>query len=231
MDPPAHLGMVLGLTRWEPGTDHLIDANRIHDAMSEVGIYSIWGNSALADRRRLRDYEVAVHVRRGMSPSLVQLDVRTSFRTWTATFQSGAAVAYDWLRTTLRLIDRLLEERYPDAVMVAVSSGIERLVASALLALEDENSQLRAALEQARIEIGFLRGQLLAVNEAQATGRKPIIKAVLGGVGAILLAATTGLTEGVPGAVADRTSPSELVAECVRIQDLLDESDQAKTPN
>jgi len=109
---------------------------------------------------------------------------------------------------------------------ISGSERIERLVAEALLALEDDNSQLRRALEDAKIRIGFLEGQLHALSEAQATGRRRVVKAALSFVGAILFAASTGIAEGIPAAVTDSgTSPSELAAECIRIQDLLDEAD------
>jgi hypothetical protein len=83
------------------------------------------------------------------------------------------------------------------AALVAIE--VERLVHEINESLRAENSRLREQLEAARIRIGFIEGQLAAINEAKATGRKRILVAALG-----LLAATlTGASEAVAGRLLD----------------------------
>lgn len=96
------------------------------------------------------------------------------------------------------LAERLLGS-ITDAIRVwpaqHVFGAIERLTSIALAALADDRSTLRRELDAAQIRIAFLEGQLAALSEARATGRRGIIRAVLASVAAILLAATTGVAE------------------------------------
>jgi hypothetical protein len=132
------------------------------------------------------------------------------------------------------LVFRLLYERSDSGrfdAEVQLARTIELFVAEALRDLEDQNSDLRQALEEARIEAGFLRGQLQALREAKAMDRKPLVSAVVGVISGVLLATVTGVSGGASQAVVenrvshkdDKGSVVEYVEKCREIRDLLDD--------
>lgn len=96
----------------------------------------------------------------------------------------------------------------------AIAIGLELLVHTTLEALRADNSVLRAELEAARVRIEFLESQLHALSEAHATGHRSITKAILRGVGAILLATSAGAVEGAVSAAWPK--PSDERAAVVR---------------
>lgn len=99
----------------------------------------------------------------------------------------------------LREFDTTLRRR-----RVPPTAQIELIVSDMLRDLEDENSDLRRALDESRIEVAFLRGQLHALREAAAINRSPITRAVLGVVLAVLVAVVGGVADGVSSAVAEQ---------------------------
>jgi hypothetical protein len=84
----------------------------------------------------------------------------------------------------------------PTAFVASFSIHVERLVGDTMVALQDENSRLRAELAAAQLRVEMLERALAQVNEAKATGRKSLIRTTLGVVGSILLAATGGAVGG-----------------------------------
>lgn len=109
-----------------------------------------------------------------------------------------------------------------------VSTRVELLIGSLLKALDDDRSELRRQLEDARIEVAFLRGQVLALREAVAIDRKPITRSVLAVVGTVLLALGTGAAGGAAQAGIEHglraegePSAFEFVQECEAIQQML----------
>lgn len=123
----------------------------------------------------------------------------------------------------------LLLGRLGLGVEAAAAISIEVLVSDMLRDLQAENSALRSALENARIDIAFLEGQLHALNEAKATGHKSITKSVVSVVVAVLLAAGGGAAGGAAQAIAEHRmtdraptpSLAEYIEQCQAIQSQL----------
>ena len=91
--------------------------------------------------------------------------------------------------------------------------AVEVLVHDLEVAIE-ENDDLRSRLAEARIEIDFLRRQVEQLSEAIKTSRPRIVKSMLMGVGAILLALTTGVGEAAGGRILDKVdAPAATTAE------------------
>jgi hypothetical protein len=121
-------------------------------------------------------------------------------------------------------------ERQAQAYQVRVQTlfrAIEVLVHDLDIAI-DENEDLRSRLTEARIEIDFLRRQLDQLSEAMKTSRPRIVKSMLMGVGAILLALTTGVGEAGGGRILDKvdapaaTTAEQFLERCDNLVDQLD---------
>lgn len=230
LEPPGHLGEVKALFAVAEAD---IDAGLIEQVrmwMSDAGCNSIFPTS-WPGPDELANHELYI----GLG-TIREVDRRfghhVSLRTsWTSRL-SPVSVGNDverlqeWTLAALGDIDRELEERLASAGRThtqAIAIGIELFVASALAALREENSELRAELDAARIRVGFLEGQLHALTEAQASGRQKITKAILGGVAAILLAAAGGAAEGLVAMASTRSRAEStavsLARECLRLHD------------
>lgn len=110
----------------------------------------------------------------------------------------------------------------------SISIRTERLVAAMLGDLESEVSDLRHRLEAANIRAAFLEGQLHAVMEAKHTGRRQILGATLGVVGAVLLSVVSGAGQGAGQAATEHVLPSptqSYAVECADLQHLIEQAD------
>jgi hypothetical protein len=107
-----------------------------------------------------------------------------------------------WLEQALRDVLRGEHIERQQVLLYQLLRDIEHFVYQIDLALQ-ENSRLQSQLREARIEIDFLRRQLSQVTEAISTDRPRLARAMLAGLGAILLAITTGAAEGMAGLVVD----------------------------
>jgi hypothetical protein len=233
LPPPTHLGEMKGLLTYEPDDllAELFPPDEVRSWLSHAGIASIFA-SPWPGVDVLEDHEVHVIVRvvkhgLGSIPS-GQVSVRTARTAHEspAIRATDIEVLHAFVHAALDVIERDRETAWI-ADEQAIATSIERLVSEALAALREENSLLRAELDTARIRVAFLEGQLHALAEAHATGRRRITKAILGGVAAILLAAATGAAEGFVASAAHHEDGSAvtLARECQRIQHLIERSD------
>lgn len=106
-----------------------------------------------------------------------------------------------------RWLDATAAERHQQMTATAqkVIRAIERLIHDLNVAIA-ENETLRAQLHDANIEIELLRRQIAQLTESMRTGRPSIAKAMLAAVGAVLLAAVTGVAESGAGQFVGRDS-------------------------
>lgn len=230
LPPPAHLGEMKGLLTYEPdaGLSELLPPGEVQLWMSMAGVNSIFP-SPWPGVDVLEDHEVHVIIRSAghegdSAPSAVSVLIRTcrgALKSSPVRRRDIDALAH-WVLDALRAVEDELKSA-AIALDQAIAIDIERLVAETLQALSEENGILRRELEAARIRIGFLEGQLHALSEAQATGRRRITKAMLGTVAAVLLAAAGGATEGFVVTTASRSHEEgqaiRLARECLRIQE------------
>jgi hypothetical protein len=103
----------------------------------------------------------------------------------------------------------------PGAAVVVVARrvtvGVEHLVTHMLDALRDENSRLRQELDAANVRIRFLETAIEQLNEAKATGRKPILYGALGFISGIFVSVAGGAASGVAQGL--MTGPTNVVVE------------------
>jgi hypothetical protein len=119
------------------------------------------------------------------------------------------------------------EARQNQARTHALLRAIELLVHDLDLALQ-QNVTLRSQLDDARIEVDFLRRQVEQLSEALKANRRGITRAMLAGVGMILLAVVTGGAEGTAGHILNsHDTPEESATDFLqRCDELVDQLDQ-----
>jgi predicted nuclease with TOPRIM domain len=158
-----------------------------------------------------------------LQPEVAQVTLRYGFR-------ELGAVAESWrgLEKAIReLLDAYLSDRTRSVASEAqVIRRVEEFADTTFAQLEQENSELRLQLRDARIEVETLQRQLQMVMEALATGKRGIVSASLRLVGATLLAVISGASGGVaqgattpvPEAPAiEASAAAELHVECNNI--------------